>query len=157
MKNKQQKHITFEQRKVISSGITNNYKLKIIGENLQIDPTSVSKEVKRNRIETSIGLKNTCKRTQRWPYVCTGCNKRYSNCPFTKYRYDASSAQQKVDYNLINSRRGIYINADDLISQIILLKKVLKIINLFIKLKLKIMKLLKNLFLLYMVLLIKII
>ncbi len=106
---KQWKH----QRKVISSGITNNYKLKIIGENLQIDPTSVSKEVKRNRIETSIGLKNTCKRTQRWPYVCTGCNKRYNNCPFTKYRYDASSAQQKANYNLINSRRGIDIDSDE--------------------------------------------
>ena len=110
---KQWKHITFEQRKVISSGITNNYKLKIIGKNLQIDPTSISKEVKRNRIETSIGLKNTCKRTQRWPYVCTGCNKRYNNCPFTKYRYDASSVQQKANYNLINSRRGIDIDTDE--------------------------------------------
>ena len=64
-KMKNWKHITFEQRKVISSGISHEYKLREIGENLQIDPTSVSKEVKRNRIEISIGLKNNCKRTQR--------------------------------------------------------------------------------------------
>ena len=91
------KHLTFEQRKVISSGISHGYKLKDIGENLLVDPTSVSKEVKRNRIEVSIDLKNSCKRTERWPYVCTGCKNRYNNCPYTKYKYDASKAQEKAD------------------------------------------------------------
>ena len=70
------KHLNFEQRKVISSGISHEYKLKEIGENLLVDPTSISKEVKRNRIEVSIGLKNNCKKVQRWPYVCTGCKYR---------------------------------------------------------------------------------
>ena len=107
------KHITLEQRKVIVSLIAHEYKLKEIGECLQIDPTSVSKEVKRNRIEISIGLNNNCKRTQRWPYVCTGCKKRYNNCPFTKYKYDAVKAQQKADFNLINSRRGIDVDSDE--------------------------------------------
>lgn len=73
---KEWKHLTLEQRKVISSGISHENKLKQIGESLQVDPTSVSKEVKRNRVEVSIGLKNNCKRTNRWPYVCTGCNKK---------------------------------------------------------------------------------
>ena len=62
---KDQKHLTFEQRKTISSGISHERKLKDIGESLLVDPTSVSKEMKRNRIEISIGLKNNCKRTQR--------------------------------------------------------------------------------------------
>ena len=97
------KHLTFEQRKVISSGISHKYKLKNIGESLLVDPTSVSKEVKRNRIEVSIGLKNNCNRTQRWPYVCTGCKNRYNNCPYTKYKYDALKAQQQADINLLNS------------------------------------------------------
>lgn len=110
---KEWKHISFEQRKVINSGISHSYKLKEIGENLQIDPTSVSKEVKRNRIETSEGLKNNCKRTQRWPYVCSGCRKRYNDCPFTKYKYDPKIAQKKADANLINSRRGIDISAEE--------------------------------------------
>ena len=107
------KHFTFEQRKTISSGIAHEYKLKEIGESLLVDPTSVSKEVKRNRIEISVGLKTNCKRTQRWPYVCTGCRKRYTDCPFTKYRYDAVKAQHKADINLVNSRRGIDVTADE--------------------------------------------
>ena len=107
------KHLTFEQRKTISSGISHEYKLKDIGESLLVDPTSVSKEVKRNRIEVSIGWKNNCKRTQRWPYVCTGCKNRYNNCPYTKYKYDASKAQEKANINLINSRRGIDVDAEE--------------------------------------------
>ena len=104
---KKWKHLTFEQRKVISSGIAHNYTAKSIGESLQIDPTSVSKEVKRNRIEISIGLKTNCERIKRWPYVCSNCRQRYSTCPFTKYRYDARQAQNQADINLINSRRGL--------------------------------------------------
>lgn len=30
-----------------------------------VDPTSISKEVKRNRIQISIGLKNDCEKTKR--------------------------------------------------------------------------------------------
>ena len=107
------KHLIIEQRKVIASGIAHNYKLKDIGESLSFDPTSISKEVERNRIEISIGLKNDCKRTKRWPYVCTGCNKRYNNCPYTKYKYDAKKAQEKADINLVNSRRGIDITSEE--------------------------------------------
>ena len=107
------KHLIIEQRKVIASGIAHNYKLKDIGESLSFDPTSISKEVERNRIEISIGLKNDCKRTKRWPYVCTGCNKRYNNCPYTKYKYDAKKAQEKADINLVNSRRGIDIISEE--------------------------------------------
>lgn len=110
---KEWKHLTFEQRKTISSGISHNYKLREIGENLLVDPTSVSKEVKRNRIETSAGLKNDCKRTKRWPYVCTGCKEKYKNCPYTKYKYDATFAQKKANTNLINSRRGIDLDSEE--------------------------------------------
>ena len=110
---KDRKHLTFEQRKTISSGISHEHKLKDIGESLLVDPTSVSKEVKRNRIEISIGLNNNCKKTQRWPYVCTGCKNRYNNCPYTKYKYDAKKAQQKADANLVNSRRGIDVDDDE--------------------------------------------
>ena len=109
------KHLTFEQRKVISNGISRNYKLKEIGETLGFDPTSISKEVKRNRDTISIGLNvSNCKRTNRWPYVCSGCNKKYNNkCFYTKYKYDAQKAQNKADTNLINSRKGIDIDSED--------------------------------------------
>ena len=109
------KHITLEQRKIIANGISHNYKLKEIAETLGVDPTSISKEVKRNRESITIGSNITnCKRITRWPYVCTGCNKRCNNqCCFTKYKYDAQKAQNKADNKLINSRRGIDIDQDE--------------------------------------------
>ena len=109
------KHLTFEQRKVISNGISHNYKLKDIAETLGFDPTSISKEVKRNRESTSIGTNITnCKKSNRWPFVCTGCNKKYNNqCFFTKYKYDAKKAQNKADINLITSRKGIDVDSDE--------------------------------------------
>lgn len=99
------KHLTFEQRKVISNGVSHNYKLKEIAESLGFNPTSISKEVKRNRESTTIGKNITnCKRTNRWPFVCSGCNKKYNNqCVFTKYKYDPKKAQDKADVNLVNS------------------------------------------------------
>lgn len=118
------KHITLEQRKIIANGISHKYKLKEIAENLGVDPTSISKEVKRNRESITIGNNITnCKRITRWSYVCTGCNKRYNNqCCFTKYKYDAQKAQNKADNKLINSRRGIDIEQDEFKKLIKLLK-----------------------------------
>ena len=112
---KEWKHLTFEQRKVISSGISHSYKLKEIAEAIGFDPTSISKEVKRNRDSITIGKNiSDCKRINRWPYVCTGCNKKYNNqCFFTKYKYDAKSAQNKADTNLISSRRGLDIDSEE--------------------------------------------
>ena len=50
----------------------------------------------------------------RWPYVCTGCNKKYNNqCCFTKYKYDAKKAQDKADLKLVTSRRGIDIDDEN--------------------------------------------
>lgn len=111
---KEWKHINFEQRKTIASGIAHNYKVKEIATLIGIDPTSISKEVKRNRDMITVGNNvSICKRTQRWPYVCSGCNRRYTNCSLTKYKYDAKSAQTKAYTNLINSRKGIDIDADE--------------------------------------------
>ena len=111
---KEWKHLSLDQRKVISSGLSHNYKLKDIAESLGFDPTSISKEVKRNRITISVGLNiNNCKRISRWPYVCSGCSKKYTNCPFTKYKYDTKTAQRQADVNLINSRKGMDIDSED--------------------------------------------
>lgn len=115
IKMKEWKHLTLEQRIIISNGITHNYKLKDIAETLGYDPTSISKEVKRNREAITIGKNITnCKRTNRWPFVCTGCNKKYNNkCSFTKYRYIPVKAQDKANTNLVISRRGIDIDSHE--------------------------------------------
>lgn len=110
------KQINFEQRKLIASGIAHENSAKEIGEFLSMDPTSVSKEVKRNRTQVSKAYtKEECKRLKRWPYVCTGCYKRYSRekCSCAKYKYDPQIAQRLANERLINSRNGIDLNADE--------------------------------------------
>ena len=110
------KHITLEQRKVISSGIVHNNKLIEIAENLELDPRSISKEIRRNRIPVNYpdGTISKCSKLNRWPLVCTKCKYRYSSkCTHVKYKYDAKIAQRKADANLIISRKGIDLNSDD--------------------------------------------
>ncbi len=111
------KHINLEQRKVISSGIAHNDKLIEISERLDLDPRSISKEVRRNRIPvdyTYDDIKPKCPKLNRWPLVCTKCKLRYSNnCNHIKFKYDALKAQKKADTNLINSRRGIDVDSDE--------------------------------------------
>ncbi len=106
---KEWKHLSFDQRKVISSGIAQNYKLKVIAQSLGFDPTSISKEVKRNRIATTTGLNTPyCNKTSRWPYVCSSCIKKYNKkCSLTKYKYDAKIAHRQAQFNLIYSRKGL--------------------------------------------------
>lgn len=112
---KEWKHFTFDQRKAIASGITHHYKLVEIANTLGVDPTSISKEVKRNRIEIKKHTEKTsCKKTSRWPYVCSGCNKYYMNCPYIKYKYEASAAQSNADYKLVCSRKGLDLTEDEL-------------------------------------------
>ena len=110
------KHINFEQRKLISSGIAHNDKLIEIAKRLDLDPRSISKEVRRNRVpidyESEYIVK--CPNLNRWPLVCTKCKFRYSrDCSYTKFKYDARTAQRRADANLINSRKGIDLDSEE--------------------------------------------
>lgn len=108
------KHINFEQRKNIGSCIAHDLKLVQIGKLLNLDPTSISKEVKRNRIVVKPGsTAKQCDKLNRWPFVCSSCNQRYTHCIFDKYKYDAKVAQNKANANLINSRRGLDLDDDE--------------------------------------------
>ena len=112
---KKWKHINFEQRKTIASGIAHKMKLKDIAELLYLDPTGVSREVKRNRtiVEPIKSNNDICPTLKRWPYVCSNCKKRYKDCPFNKYYYNAKLAQKYADYNLKASRKGLDISSDE--------------------------------------------
>lgn len=110
------KHINFEQRKLISSGIAHNDKLIKIAERLDLDPRSISKEVRRNRVPIDYKSEYIvkCPKLNRWPLVCTKCKLRYSrDCFYTKFKYDARTAQRKADANLINSRKGIDLDSEE--------------------------------------------
>ena len=112
---KKWKHINYEQRKTISSGIVHQLKLKNIAELLDLDPTGISREVKRNRkiVEPIKQNKDTCPKLERWPFVCSNCKKRYHECPFNKYIYTASYAQKNADYKLKISRKGLDISSKE--------------------------------------------
>ena len=112
---KKWKHINFEQRKTIASGIAHNMKVKDIAELLNLDPTGISREVKRNRtiVEPIKPNSDICKNLNRWPYVCTNCKNRYKACPFNKFIYNAKNAQELADYNLKSSRRGLDITSEE--------------------------------------------
>lgn len=111
---KKWKHINFEQRKTIASCISHEYKLKDIGDLLKLDPTSISKEVKRNRVPVKLGYsKKLCNKLNRWPYVCSSCKFRYRECSYLKMKYEAKIAQRKAEANLINSRKGLDIDSDE--------------------------------------------
>ena len=108
--------INFEQRKTIASGISHNMKVKDLGILLNLHPTGISREVKRNRILVE-PIKNNneiCPKLNRWPYVCTNCKKRYFDCPFNKYIYNAKNAQNNADYTLKSSRNGIDIDNEEM-------------------------------------------
>lgn len=66
MKIKDWKHLIFEQRKVISNKTCHDYKSKEIAKTLGYNPTSISKEVKKNRENITFGLNsNDCKKMTR--------------------------------------------------------------------------------------------
>ena len=111
---KKWKHINFEQRKTIASCISHNKKVCEIAIILGLDPTAISKEVKRNRTQTKFGLYHQdCIKLNRWPYVCTNCPKKYTTCRLNQFRYDAKIAQSNADLNLIDSRKGIDLTSDE--------------------------------------------
>ena len=108
------KHITFEQRKTISSCIAHNYKLIEISKILGFNPTTISREVKRNRtLVNSQCTFSKCPKLERWPFVCNYCSKVYKPCYFAKYKYIANIAQNHANENLIISRRGIDIDSEN--------------------------------------------
>lgn len=110
-------HINFDQRKIINNRIT-TYRdsAKAISELVGLDPTSISKELKRNRYiskEASSNIKDPiCKKTLRYPYVCNGCDLKYT-CKRRQYRYEASRAQNNASYNLVANRSGINLTKEE--------------------------------------------
>ena len=65
------KHLNENQRKLISNLLSKKMKLVEIADCLEMDPSSISKEIKRNRILTKKGSvkDKVCIHTQRFPYV----------------------------------------------------------------------------------------
>lgn len=107
------KHLNIDKRIVINSCISKGTKLKEIGELLGVDPTTVSKELKRNRQKYN-DLTKPCSKLSRFPYVCNKCSKKYTICGYAKYEYHPKAAQAKADDKLVINRSGISLSPIEL-------------------------------------------
>lgn len=124
MKNKMisYNHLNKEQRDNIEHLIGINKSFTYIGKSIDVDRTTISKEIRRNRyIKSNFYDKfdkkgideavSKCDLLKKTPYVCNSCiNKRY--CNKHKLYYNSIYAQENSDSTLINSRIGVDISPE---------------------------------------------
>ena len=106
------KHLTLSDRNDIQLGLERGETFKAIGQSILKDPTTVSKEVKRNRqVRESTCDKLPCPLLNKAPFVCNGCPKRRQNCGFKKIFYLAKQAQKQYEQTLVEAREGTPLNS----------------------------------------------
>ena len=106
------KHLTLSERNDIQLGLERGETFKAIGQLILKDPTTVSKEVKRNRqVRESTCDKLPCPLLDKAPFVCNGCPKRRQNCGYKKILYLAKQAQKQYEQTLVESREGTPLNS----------------------------------------------
>ena len=106
------KHLTLSDRNDIQLGLERGETFKAIGQSILKDPTTVSKEVKRNRqVRESTSNNLPCPLLDKAPFVCDGCPKRRQNCGYKKIFYLAKQAQKQYEQTLVESREGTPLNS----------------------------------------------
>lgn len=110
-------HLTEENRKTIASGIAHGLTLRELANEIGCDPTTISKEVKKNRIISKeargTGKKFLCKKLEKWPFVCVDCPHKYRDCVLTQLKYVAQIAQKKYIYRLHETRKGLNLTKEE--------------------------------------------
>ena len=107
-------HLRPEDRRIIKHCLSNKEKLIDIASAIGCDPTTISKEIRRNRVIYKEGRnKEKCKSLIRFPYTCNHCPLKYGSCTLTTYIYDNEKAQYKADSLLISSRKGLDITKEE--------------------------------------------
>jgi len=107
------KHINEGQRQSIVQMLTREWSLKAIAQVVGVDPTAVSREIKRNRVRVSQGPE--CPKLKRYPFVCNGCGKKNQRkqCLCAKWKYISQEAETMTQQRLRYPRRGLDISEDD--------------------------------------------
>lgn len=110
------KHLTLNNRKQIANGIARGLKCWEIAETVGCDPTTISKEIKRNRTISKPSKhygKVMCKKLDKYPFVCASCKHKYTTCLMTQFSYNAGLADEIANKKLINSRKGIDLTEEE--------------------------------------------
>ena len=106
------KHLTLSDRNDVQLGLERGETFKAIAQLILKDPTTVSKEVKRNKqIRDSTSNNLPCPLLDKAPFVCNGCSKRRQNCGYQKIFYLAKQAQKQYEQTLVESREGTPLNS----------------------------------------------
>lgn len=106
------KHLTLSDCNDIQLSLERCETFKAIGQLILKDPTTVSKEVKRNKqIRDSTSNNLPCPLLDKAPFVCNGCPKRRQNCGYQKIFYLAKQAQKQYEQTLVESREGTPLNS----------------------------------------------
>ncbi|CAM1669812.1 IS30 family transposase [Streptococcus mitis] len=106
------KHLTLSDRNDIQLGLERSETFKAIGQSILKDPTTVSKEVKRNRqVRESTCHNLPCPLLDKAPFVCNGCPKKRQNCGYKKILYLAKQAQKQYEQTLGEAREGPPLNS----------------------------------------------
>ena len=106
------KHLTLSDRNDIQLGLERGETFKAIGQSILKAPTTVSKEVKRNRqVRESTCDNLPCPLLDKAPFVCNGCPKRRQNCGYKKILYLAKQAQKQYEQTLVEAREGTPLNS----------------------------------------------
>ena len=106
------KHLTLSDRNDIQLGLERGETFKAIAQLILKDPTTVSKEVKRNKqIRDSTSNNLPCPLLDKAPFVCNGCSKRRQNCGYQKIFYLAKQAQKQYEQTLVEAREGTPLNS----------------------------------------------
>lgn len=117
MTTRKQKHLTLDDRIAIQEGLLRNTSFRAIAASVGKDPSTISKEVRRNATEhlnKFVTLKETCPNLSRAPFVCNGCRLKSSpSCHYRRRVYSAKAAQQLYRERLVSSREGIALNKQE--------------------------------------------
>lgn len=106
------KHLTLSDRNDIQLGLERGETFKAIAQSILKDPTTVSKEVKRNKqIRDSTSNNLPCPLLDKAPFVCNGCPKRRQNCGYKRIFYLAKQAQKQYEQTLVEAREGTPLNS----------------------------------------------
>ena len=106
------KHLTLSDRNDIQLGFERGETFKAIGQSILKYPTTISKEVKRNKQVREYTSNNLpCPLLNKAPFVCNGCPKRRQNCGFKKIFYLAKQAQKQYEQTLVEAREGTPLNS----------------------------------------------
>lgn len=106
------RRLSVENRMLIEQLLRLNYKLKDIAFYVDSTSSTVSREIKSRRI-TGKGDFKECDKTNRFPYVCNGCELK-TRCRKKKYYYNYIKAQKNYDYLLEKTRIGIDMSIDEI-------------------------------------------